>query len=137
MSARPATGWSHRSPGPVRGPHRRGRRRPAPTATVAAQPCATSATTGNTTCADGSRSGRYGSRVAVLDSIVSQIMSLPGQLTPAAPVDPPGIVVGSFDLAAGRAFPPHIHHEHQLVWASSGVLEVTTPDAGWILPPTR
>jgi AraC-like DNA-binding protein/quercetin dioxygenase-like cupin family protein len=75
--------------------------------------------------------------MAVRNSIVSQIMSLPGQLTPATPADPPNILVGSFDLAAGRSFPPHTHREHQLVWASSGVLEVTTPDAGWILPPTR
>lgn len=75
--------------------------------------------------------------MAVRNSIVSQTMSLSGQLTPAMPTEPPGILHWSLDLPAGRGFPPHVHHEHQLVWASSGVLEVTTTDAGWILPPTR
>ena len=31
----------------------------------------------------------------------------------------------------------HVHPEHQLAWAASGVLSVTTAEGGWVLPPTR
>jgi AraC-like DNA-binding protein len=47
------------------------------------------------------------------------------------------IVVGQFDLPAGHWFSWHDHDEHQLAWASSGVLSVQTAAGVWVLPPTR
>lgn len=40
-------------------------------------------------------------------------------------------------MAAGSRFSWHTHHDHQLAWASDGVLTVVTGTATWVLPPTR
>jgi AraC-like DNA-binding protein len=40
-------------------------------------------------------------------------------------------------MAAGFRFDWHTHADHQLAWASSGVLTVVTSAATWVLPPTR
>lgn len=40
-------------------------------------------------------------------------------------------------MAAGSRFDWHTHPDHQLAWASSGVLTVVTDAATWVLPPTR
>jgi AraC-like DNA-binding protein len=40
-------------------------------------------------------------------------------------------------MAAGARFDWHTHRDHQLAWASSGVLTVVTDTATWVLPPTR
>lgn len=66
--------------------------------------------------------------MSVGNSIASQTMSIFGQT---------GIMVGFFDLPAGSRFNWHDHREHQLMWASRGVLAVTTADGTWVLPPTR
>lgn len=52
--------------------------------------------------------------------------------------DSPGaMVLGEFDLPAGTWFPWHVHDEHQLAWAASGMVVVNVDDAHWVLPPTR
>lgn len=38
---------------------------------------------------------------------------------------------------SGVRYPRHRHEEHQLAWASSGVLTVSCEDATWVLPPSR
>ena len=47
------------------------------------------------------------------------------------------MVVATFAMAAGARFDWHTHPDHQLAWASSGVLTVVTDLATWVLPPTR
>lgn len=42
-----------------------------------------------------------------------------------------------FPMAPGARFDAHTHEDHQLAWASSGVLTVLTESATWVLPPTR
>lgn len=37
----------------------------------------------------------------------------------------------------GDSEPNHSHHEHQLVYANTGLLCVDTPDARWVVPPLR
>jgi AraC-like DNA-binding protein len=39
-----------------------------------------------------------------------------------------------FDMLAGEAFDRHVHDEHQLAWASSGVVMVDVGDRCWVLP---
>jgi quercetin dioxygenase-like cupin family protein len=65
----------------------------------------------------------------VENSIVSQLLSQSGH--------DGDIVVGEFDLPAGHWFTWHDHDEHQLAWAASGVLSVSTAEGVWVLPPTR
>jgi AraC-like DNA-binding protein/quercetin dioxygenase-like cupin family protein len=47
------------------------------------------------------------------------------------------VTVVIFPMAAGLTFDWHTHADHQLAWASSGVLTVVTRAACWVLPPTR
>ncbi len=47
------------------------------------------------------------------------------------------VTVAIFPMAAGLRFDWHTHDDHQLAWASSGVLTVVTQTASWVLPPTR
>jgi len=47
------------------------------------------------------------------------------------------MTVATFSMPVGSAFARHIHPDHQLAWAASGVLTVVTEDATWVLPPTR
>jgi AraC-like DNA-binding protein len=47
------------------------------------------------------------------------------------------VTVAIFPMAGGRRFDWHTHPDHQLAWASSGVLTVVTSTATWVLPPTR
>jgi AraC-like DNA-binding protein/quercetin dioxygenase-like cupin family protein len=56
-----------------------------------------------------------------------------------APADTDGsaVTVATFPMAAGFRFDWHTHADHQLAWASSGVLTVVTAAATWVLPPTR
>ncbi|MGB9113481.1 MAG: AraC family ligand binding domain-containing protein, partial [Acidimicrobiales bacterium] len=42
-----------------------------------------------------------------------------------------------FDMDAGASFEAHVHAEHQLAWASEGVLTVDCGNETWVLPPTR
>jgi AraC-like DNA-binding protein len=42
-----------------------------------------------------------------------------------------------FSMPAGTVFDWHVHEDHQLAWASSGVLTVRSRTAAWVLPPTR
>lgn len=46
------------------------------------------------------------------------------------------ILVAAFS-SAGRRYDTHWHTGHQLAWASSGILTVSSPDGTWVLPPTR
>ena len=47
------------------------------------------------------------------------------------------LVVAMFPMAAGTRFTWHTHVDHQVAWASDGVLTVLTEAATWVLPPTR
>jgi len=40
-------------------------------------------------------------------------------------------------MPGGTLFRWHVHEDHQLAWAASGVLTVLTEGATWVLPPTR
>jgi AraC-like DNA-binding protein len=44
---------------------------------------------------------------------------------------------GFLPLPAGGGIEPHWHEEHQIVYAGSGVLSVTTDAGSWIAPATR
>ncbi|MEU3653182.1 helix-turn-helix transcriptional regulator [Streptomyces sp. NPDC032161] len=46
-------------------------------------------------------------------------------------------MVGAFPLPAGHWFGAHEHPQHQLAWATRGVLGVTVGDDTWVLPSTR
>src|SRR6202046_3552571 len=50
---------------------------------------------------------------------------------------PDGFFVATFPMPAGTLFDWHTHEDHQLAWASAGVLTVLTEGATWVLPPTR
>jgi AraC-like DNA-binding protein len=53
-------------------------------------------------------------------------------------VDPTqGLAVCTFLMPAGTTFDWHTHEDHQLAWASSGVLTVRSGTEAWVLPPTR
>src|SRR3954467_3909867 len=47
------------------------------------------------------------------------------------------IVTTWFPLAEQHTFERHSHPEHQLVWATAGVVAVTIDDRHWVLPRTR
>ncbi len=47
------------------------------------------------------------------------------------------VTVCLFPMTPGTRFDWHTHDDHQLAWASSGVLTVLTESATWVLPPTR
>lgn len=47
------------------------------------------------------------------------------------------VTVAIFPMPAGLRFDWHTHPDHQLAWASTGVLAVVTRAATWVLPPTR
>lgn len=50
---------------------------------------------------------------------------------------PQPVVAYGRDLAAGEILPRHHHRRAQLVYASSGVMTVTTPSAVYVVPPQR
>jgi AraC-like DNA-binding protein/quercetin dioxygenase-like cupin family protein len=66
-------------------------------------------------------------------------VSRPGQQPGQRPVQyaDDAIVVATFPMPPGTVFSWHTHEEHQLAWASTGVLTVLTQDATWVLPTTR
>jgi AraC-like DNA-binding protein len=45
--------------------------------------------------------------------------------------------VCTFPMPAGTVFDWHTHDDHQLAWASRGVLTVRSGTEAWVLPPTR
>lgn len=47
------------------------------------------------------------------------------------------MIAVTFPMPAGIVFDWHVHDDHQLAWAASGVLTVRTGAADWVLPPTR
>ncbi|MDE1672762.1 AraC family transcriptional regulator [Nocardia gipuzkoensis] len=54
--------------------------------------------------------------------------------------NPPGataMVFGAGVLPAGHWFGLHEHPQHQIAWASRGVIAVEVGDNRWVLPPTR
>jgi len=50
---------------------------------------------------------------------------------------PDGFFVATFPMPVGTLFDWHTHEDHQLAWASAGVLTVLTEGATWVLPPSR
>src|SRR5579859_5121522 len=81
-------------------------------------------------------SGPYGRK-----RVGCHVVSRTGQHADAAAEGPgqsnPAVVVASFPMPPGTVFDWHTHEDHQLAWASSGVLTVITEQATWVLPPTR
>ncbi|MBO0838543.1 MAG: AraC family ligand binding domain-containing protein, partial [Actinobacteria bacterium] len=51
--------------------------------------------------------------------------------------DTAAVIVATFPMPAGLVFDWHMHADHQLAWAASGVLTVRTQSSTWVLPPTR
>lgn len=49
----------------------------------------------------------------------------------------PTIVTKWFPLPRGQAFARHSHPDHQLAWASEGVVTVAIDDRTWVLPRSR
>jgi AraC-like DNA-binding protein len=49
----------------------------------------------------------------------------------------PAVRLSTFPLDAGTGFSSHTHDQHQVAWASEGVLIVGTDTGTWVLPPTR
>jgi AraC-like DNA-binding protein/quercetin dioxygenase-like cupin family protein len=54
-----------------------------------------------------------------------------------APPGPTAMVFGAGELPSGHWFDAHEHPQHQIVWASRGVLTTLVGDGRWVLPPTR
>lgn len=50
---------------------------------------------------------------------------------------PQPVIAYGRDLAAGATLPLHRHRRSQLVYASHGVMTVTTPSAAYVVPPQR
>ncbi len=64
-------------------------------------------------------------------------MSLEGQCDDPEIGPNEDLSVCTFPMPAGTVFDWHTHDEHQLAWASSGVLTVRSGSEAWVLPPTR
>src|SRR6476620_12688472 len=47
------------------------------------------------------------------------------------------VVATWFPLQHGEGFPHHSHPRHQLAWAASGALTISTAANTWVLPPSR
>jgi AraC-like DNA-binding protein len=45
--------------------------------------------------------------------------------------------LGRYDLPTGGGFGLHVHPDHQLAWAATGVVSVVTPASVRVLPPTQ
>ena len=50
---------------------------------------------------------------------------------------PDGFFVLTFPMSPSTLFDWHVHEDHQLAWASTGVLTVLTDGTTWVLPPSR
>lgn len=50
---------------------------------------------------------------------------------------PDGFFVVTFPMSPSTLFDWHVHEDHQLAWASAGVLTVLTEETTWVLPPSR
>jgi AraC-like DNA-binding protein/quercetin dioxygenase-like cupin family protein len=50
---------------------------------------------------------------------------------------PDGFFVVTFPMSPTTLFDWHVHEDHQLAWASAGVLSVLTEETTWVLPPSR
>jgi AraC-like DNA-binding protein len=50
---------------------------------------------------------------------------------------PDPLTASSHDLAGDHEIPRHLHPEHQLIYASRGVMTVWTEEGTWIVPPQR
>jgi AraC-like DNA-binding protein/quercetin dioxygenase-like cupin family protein len=50
---------------------------------------------------------------------------------------PDGFFVVTFPMSPSTLFDWHVHEDHQLAWASAGVLAVLTERTTWVLPPSR
>src|SRR5580704_3543877 len=64
-------------------------------------------------------------------------MSQDGQRHPRSSDPDSGLEVCTFPMPAGTVFDWHVHGDHQLAWAASGVLTVRSGTEAWVLPPTR
>ena len=54
------------------------------------------------------------------------------------PAQPGGCVRSlSYDYPNGHEVPPHVHHQHQLVYAVQGVMTVSADRGSWIVPTHR
>lgn len=55
----------------------------------------------------------------------------------ASPDSAPAMVVGHLEKWQPGCFNEHVHHKHQLMFATEGVLHVTSGTREWVLPPSR
>jgi len=53
------------------------------------------------------------------------------------PALPDPVTTLTHEFARDHEIPPHIHPEHQLIYASRGVMTVWTPEGTWVVPPQR
>jgi AraC-like DNA-binding protein/quercetin dioxygenase-like cupin family protein len=53
------------------------------------------------------------------------------------PALPDPVTALTLELASAHEIPPHIHPEHQLIYASRGVMTVRTTPGTWVVPPQR
>jgi AraC-like DNA-binding protein/quercetin dioxygenase-like cupin family protein len=83
----------------------------------------------------------YETRFGYGDALGCQIMMRSGHGASSSAGDPPGpgpaILVHTFPMAAHQRFERHRHEEHQLAWATSGVLVVEVGEGVWVLPTSR
>ncbi len=83
-------------------------------------------------------SATVGRRGAGHETLRCQIVSQNGHaVISAPPTGPTAMVFGSGVLPAGFWFDPHRHPQHQIAWASRGVIAVEVGAGHWVLPPTR
>ncbi|MEV6066065.1 helix-turn-helix transcriptional regulator [Nocardia sp. NPDC052001] len=54
-----------------------------------------------------------------------------------APAGPTAMVFGAGTLPPGLWFDEHEHPQHQIAWATRGVITVEVDGGHWVLPPTR
>jgi AraC-like DNA-binding protein len=64
-------------------------------------------------------------------------MSQKRQAVEICPALPNPITTLSYEFASAHEIPRHLHPEHQLIYASRGVMTVWTADGTWVVPPQR
>ena len=64
-------------------------------------------------------------------------MSKKRQTVHVCPALPDPVTTLTHEFPGDHEIPPHLHPEHQLIYASRGVMTVWTGDGTWVVPPQR
>ena len=64
-------------------------------------------------------------------------MSKKRQAVHVCPPLPDPVTTLTYEFAAAHEIPQHVHPEHQLIYASRGVMTVMTSEGTWVVPPHR